>query len=516
MSELIRTELASDGVLTAVIDMPDRSMNVFSADLMDALESLIDRVDSAPAIGSVVVTSGKPAFLAGADLEMIRGYTERARTDTEEQMFALCGRLGRLFVRIEASPKPWVAAVNGTALGGGLELALACRARLVSDNPRSLIGLPEVRWGLLPGAGGTQRLPRIVGFKAGLSLLLSGCPLSPADAAAAGIFVRVVPAAELIAEAAALARSLQGQPYDVSTKFPCHDEAGIPEHSIDAVRDIARANGVSDADFADYPAYGAIIDCVLLGAGRPLAEASAIEMRQFLRLMFNPVAGNMVRTLFLNRQRADRDLAPPKNLRIESVGVGELSDSLWRDGLSKSRLAQAPAAALPPNTIELVDTRGRRRRVAVSSLADAAATEDFSAPTAVLSPPGPYGRVLEIIGADDEAAEILAGLAVRLSALPYRTNGTGSVLARLAGSGTQAPSPLDAQALTALQLAAEGLVPDIEVLDVAACAAGVTPTYSGGPLTHLWQHRERLAATVPPTLARAWTELETRLRSRHS
>ncbi|NMF96414.1 enoyl-CoA hydratase-related protein [Aromatoleum toluolicum] len=513
MSELIRTELASDGVLTAFIDMPDRSMNVFSADLMDALEALIDRVEDTPAIGSVVVTSGKPAFLAGADLDMIRGFTDRARTDTEEQMFTLCGRLGRLFVRIEASPKPWVAAVNGTALGGGLELALACRARLVSDDPRSLIGLPEVRWGLLPGAGGTQRLPRTVGFKAGMSLLLSGRPLSPADATTAGIFARAVPAADLIAEASALARGLQGQPYDVLTKFPYHNQAGIPEHTPDAVRAVGREHGVTDADFENYPAYGAIINSVLLGAGKPLAEASAIEMRQFLRLMFDPVAGNMVRTLFLSRQRADRDLAPPKDLRIEGINFGELTDSLWRDALAKSRLLLTPDVALPTNTIELLDTRGRRRQIAVRSLADTAMTETFTTPTAVLSPLGPYGRVLELIRADEEAAEMLACLAVHLGALPYRTNGAGSILARLAYAAPQAPALLDAQALAALQLAAEGLVPDVEVLDVAACAAGVTPAYSGGPLTHLWQHRERLETTVPPALARAWVELEDRLRS---
>jgi len=117
---LIRPTLEPDGVLVASIDMPGRPMNVFSADLMDALDALMDRVDSDAAVHSVVLTSAKSSFLAGADLVMVRGFTDSAKTLSTDQMFELCGRLGRQFVRLEASAKPWVAAVNGIALGGGL------------------------------------------------------------------------------------------------------------------------------------------------------------------------------------------------------------------------------------------------------------------------------------------------------------------------------------------------------------------------------------------------------------
>lgn len=96
--------------------MADRTMNVFSAGLMDALDALMDRVDLDPAVRSCVITSGKPSFLAGADLVMVRGYCDAAARSTQKQMFAMCGRLGRQFVRLESSAKPWVAAVNGLAL----------------------------------------------------------------------------------------------------------------------------------------------------------------------------------------------------------------------------------------------------------------------------------------------------------------------------------------------------------------------------------------------------------------
>ena len=196
MSELITSTLEADGLLLATIDMADRTMNVFSFALMDALDALMDRVEQDEAVKAVVLTSGKPTFLAGADLVMVRGFCTEARTASHARMFEQCGRLGRQFVRLENSPKPWVAATNGLALGGGLELTMACRARVVTDDKRIQLGLPEIRWGLLPGAGGTQRLPRMVGFEKGMELLLTGRSLSPEEAVHLGLFQQSVPAAE--------------------------------------------------------------------------------------------------------------------------------------------------------------------------------------------------------------------------------------------------------------------------------------------------------------------------------
>ncbi|HEX7435135.1 MAG TPA: enoyl-CoA hydratase-related protein, partial [Caldimonas sp.] len=286
MDELIRTTLEPDGVLVATIDMPGRTMNVFSADLMDALDALMDRVDADPSVRSCVVTSGKPTFLAGADLVMVRGFTDEAKHATQARMFELCGRLGRQFVRLEACAKPWVAAVNGIALGGGLELALACRVRLVSDEPRTQLGTPEVRWGLLPGAGGTQRLPRLAGFEPALDLLLTGRSIDPATAVRLGIFARALPPDQLLDAAKATARALHGQPYDVKAKFANLAQADVPAPSEAGARAAAARHGVGDDDYDRYPAYAAIVDSVLQGAHLPLAEANAVEMNQFLRLMF--------------------------------------------------------------------------------------------------------------------------------------------------------------------------------------------------------------------------------------
>ena len=469
---LIHTTLDADGVLVATIDMRDRTMNVFSAELMDALDALMDRVERDPAVRSCVVTSGKSTFLAGADLVMVRGFTGAARSATHEQMFAMCGRLGRQFVRLEASAKPWVAAVNGLALGGGLELALACRVRLVADEARLQLGVPEVRWGLLPGAGGTQRLPRLAGFEPAMDMLLSGRSIDPATAVRLGLFASAEPAARLLDEAKAAARAFHGQPYDAGLKFKHLDQQDVPAHSDQAARAVAARFGVAPADFDVYPAYSAIVDSVLKGARLPLAEATDVEMQQFLRLMFSPVAGRMVRTLFLERLRAERELAPSSGTGIERLVVGPISAAraAWSQALGKLKLPQAHDAALPEDCLDIVDQRGTPHRLALRVLNDTPAKE--GAPIAVLAPAGPYGRVIELVGATDASAALLAA---KLWCLPWRTSGSTSVLQTLRGL------PLPEQ-----EAAAKAALPNVgdpAFLDVAACLAGVSPAWSGGPLS---------------------------------
>ena len=486
MDTLIATALDADGVLVATIDMPGRTMNVFSAGLMDALDALMDRVDADPAVRSCVVTSAKPSFLAGADLVMVRGYCDAAATSTPQQMFAMCGRLGRQFVRLEHSAKPWVAAVNGLALGGGLELALACRVRVVADDPRLQLGVPEVRWGLLPGAGGTQRLPRLAGFDAAMDMRLSGRSIDPTAAVRLGIFTDAVPAARLIDEAKSIARDLHGRPYDVRQKYRHLAQADVPAHSEATARATAERHGVSAETFDLYPAYSAIVDSVLKGAHLGLDEATAVEMTQFLRLMFSPVAGRMVRTLFLERLRAERELAAPAGVELERIGIGAIGSAraAWAEALAKVKLPHAADASLPADTLELVDRQGARHRIALRVLDDADIAA--SGASAVLAPAGPYGRVLEINGADDATAAALTALAARLGSLAWRTPGPAAVLPRLRGLA------LDRQAAVAAACAAEPGAGDPAFLDVAACLAGVAPAWSGGPLT--WQ-RTRACST---------------------
>ena len=480
LEPLIRTTLEPDGVLVARIDMPGKTMNVFSAALMDALDALMDRVDGDDAVLSCVVTSAKPSFLAGADLTMVQGFCDAGKRAGHDELFELCGRLGRQFVRLEASAKPWVAAVNGIALGGGLELALACRMRVVSDDPRVQLGVPEVRWGLLPGAGGTQRLPRLAGFDTAMDLLLSGRSIDPATAVRNGLFATAVPAAALLDHARGIARALHGKPYSVEEKYTQLAQADVPAHSDATAREVAARHGVSTETFDRFPAYSAIVDCVLKGARLPLAEATAVEMEQFLRLMVDPVAGRMVRTLFLERLRAERELAAPPATRLERVALGPLSAarSAWGETLAKmKKLAVAEDTSLPPDTLEVVDAQGTRHRAVLRVLDDAPGPTEGA--WMLLAPAGPYGRVCEIV--TPAQAPALAALAAQLWCLPWRTPGPKSVLQQLAGT------TLDEQAEAAATLARAPGAGDPAFLDVAACLAGVSPAWSGGPVT--WGQR---------------------------
>ena len=335
----IQTELDSDGILLARIDMPGRAMNVFSRDMMDSLEALMTRVDQDSAIHGVVLTSAKATFLAGADLDMIRMFTERARTGTTEELHELFGHLGRLFRRLELSKKPYVAAINGLALGGGLEVCMACHERVVADDKAVQLGLPEIKLGLLPGAGGTQRLPRLIGTAKGLEMLLIGDPVGPQDALALGLVDEIAAPDQLIAAAKRRARALKSP--QARWDKPGFGPTSSPFDFLSprSFADIAKAVGISDYQLRYYPAYKAIMDCVVGGWMLPLTDASEREMEIFVELMRDPVAGNMVRTLFLNRQKAAKAglLAP-----TSPFTVGD--DALLP--VVKAAHAKAKAAAL--------------------------------------------------------------------------------------------------------------------------------------------------------------------------
>jgi enoyl-CoA hydratase/carnithine racemase len=301
----IRCAIDEDGVLTASFDTPGRPVNVFSPAMMNSLEHLIETVESTRAIQAVVLSSGKATFIAGADLGMVRWFTDAARTESTAHLHEVCGRLGRLFRRLEQSSKPYVAAINGLALGGGLELALACHGRVSVDDPAVQLGLPEIKLGLLPGAGGTQRLPRVIGTAPAMQMLLTGEPLTSRQALALKLVDALTQPSELIGESKRHARALLSSsvraPWDRSVTF----SAGPFDFSqSDAAAEIFRAVGITAEQLAHYPSYNAIAKSVAGGWYKPFDAALHWEMDCFIELIRNPVAGNMVRALFLDKQRA--------------------------------------------------------------------------------------------------------------------------------------------------------------------------------------------------------------------
>ena len=189
----------TDGIARVTINRPDK-LNALNAIVIAELGDAVTRIETDPAIRGVIVTgTGSKAFVAGADISEIAALDERSGTE-----FSRRGQL--VFDAIESLGKPVIAAVNGHALGGGCELALVCMVRVASEN--AMFGQPEVKLGLIPGYGGTQRLPRLVGTGRALRLLLTGETITAAEALRLGLIDEIVPAAMLLNRAEALARQI--------------------------------------------------------------------------------------------------------------------------------------------------------------------------------------------------------------------------------------------------------------------------------------------------------------------
>src|SRR4051812_36160008 len=206
MADNFKLDIDADGIALITWDMPGRSMNVIDIAAIEELSKIVETIAGDAAIKGAVVTSGKETFCAGADLTLLEALTHTFREIAKGQsdaaaatvLFAESRKLSQLYRRIETCGKPFVAAIGGTALGGGFELCLACHQRIAADNPKTRLGLPEVKIGLFPGAGGTQRIARMMAPADALQFLLKGDQLPIARAKTMKLVDAVVPAADLI------------------------------------------------------------------------------------------------------------------------------------------------------------------------------------------------------------------------------------------------------------------------------------------------------------------------------
>ncbi len=327
-----RTETSPEGVLVVTWDMPGRSMNIIDEPVIGELETLVERVKSDTAIRAVVITSAKRTFCAGADLAMIeaacRQYeTARAAVGEDAATRALQqegARLSQAFRALETCGKPVAAAINGTALGGGFELCLACHYRVAADDSGTKLGLPESRLGLLPGAGGTQRLPRLIGAKEALPLMLRGGQIGAAEALKLGAVDKVVPAARLLDEARdwVLNHARTTQPWDEkSFRLP-----GGPVYSAQGLQLWSAANALYRKEtFDNYDAQRAIMKCVYEGLTvRTIDAGLAVESRYLTSLLRGRQAPNMIRSLFFSIQALGKGARRPKaepQTTVNKLGV---------------------------------------------------------------------------------------------------------------------------------------------------------------------------------------------------
>jgi len=296
---------ADNGIAFIAIDVKDRPVNVLTPELhREIADAAALLAGDAKAVGAVV-HSGKDSFMAGGDLNRIVRYYDMKRTPEEAY------RESRTYTEslraLETCGKPVAVAINGTALGGGLELALACHFRVVADDPNIQLGLPEVTLGLLPGGGGTQRLPRLIGLKQAASMILTGKRVNPQEAVQLGIVHRVAPAAELLgaAERWVLQEGDPQQPWD-RKGFRVPGGAGLNDMNVGRLFQQLTAKVSADYQH-NYPAPIAALRCLFNGTTVLSMDAALkIETREFSALTRDPVARNMIRTLFLNKGKTSR------------------------------------------------------------------------------------------------------------------------------------------------------------------------------------------------------------------
>jgi 3-hydroxyacyl-CoA dehydrogenase/enoyl-CoA hydratase/3-hydroxybutyryl-CoA epimerase len=318
---LIKLERGSDGIALLTLDDPDEAMNVASAAWIEEMSEAVAVLAADAAVKGVIVASAKSSFMAGADLkELAAGFGARSLQGAADLSRSISG----LFRDIERSGKVWVVAINGLALGGGLELALACHGRILVDDPRPMLGLPEVNLGLLPGAGGTQRVPRIIGRQAALDLLLSGRSVGAAEALQLGLVDELAPRPALLDRARAwiAAHPDPEKPWDRKGYRPpawmgMQDPDFAMFNSM-AVAMTAKAHGYNQ------PAPPAILSCVFEGCQLPIDRALAVETKYFATLLTHPVARNIIRTTFINKSAAEKGASRPRGpepFRARKIGV---------------------------------------------------------------------------------------------------------------------------------------------------------------------------------------------------
>ncbi|MGX5173666.1 fatty acid oxidation complex subunit alpha FadJ [Aliikangiella sp. IMCC44653] len=324
-------QVDKEGIGWVTIDVPGESQNTLRAEFVNDFEEIFAQIKSDAAIRALVLISGKPTnFVAGADISML----EKINTAQEATEVALKGHA--VFKQLEDLPMPVIAAIHGACLGGGLELALACSHRICTEESITKLGLPEVQLGVLPGGGGTQRLPRLIGIAASLDLMLTGKQLVAKRAKKLGLVDEVVPLANLKVAAAKLAkkevnnskrkvRELKPK-FNVSGLFNTSELQKLALETSSYGRKIIFDKALQTVEKktkGNYPSPPKIIDCVKVGMEEGFDAGLAVEARHFGELVVSKESAQLMNIFFASTELkkdkgVDADVEP---VEINKVGV---------------------------------------------------------------------------------------------------------------------------------------------------------------------------------------------------
>ncbi|NTW97953.1 MAG: 3-hydroxyacyl-CoA dehydrogenase, partial [Oscillochloris sp.] len=333
----------SDGIVTLTMDWPDSPVNLMDRQFIPVLEEVVARLESErEQIAGVLLASAKASFFAGGDLKW---FLKIPPGDTA-QAFDLAERTKALLRRLERLGRPVVALINGSALGGGWELALACHQRIVLNTPATQLGTPEVTLGLLPGGGGVTRMVRLLGLEAAMPYLMEGKLMRPADAAQWGLAALASDPEDMLAQARAwvAANPSPSQPWDrkgysIPGGTPSNPKVAQLAALAPALL-IAKTRGV-------YPAPQATLCAAVEGAQVDFASASRIESRYFAELLVGQVARNMIGAFFVQMQELKSGASrPPEVPRWKARRVGVLGAGMMGAGIAYANASRGVAVVL--------------------------------------------------------------------------------------------------------------------------------------------------------------------------
>lgn len=328
----------TDGIALLVLDVPGEPVNALGTPVIGELEALLAGIEADPAARAVVLLSGKPDnFVAGADIEEFKQIT------TADQGEAMAHAGQEMINRLERFPKPIVVAIHGACVGLGCELSLACAWRIATDSPKTVIGLPEVQIGILPGAGGCQRLPRLIGVRAALDLILAGKTERAAKAFRIGLVDELVPQSILRSTALAAAdRLARDGPADRPRRGSLLLERNPLGRRIvyrQARKQVLKKTG------GNYPAPLAALEAVRTGMEQGMQAGLRREARLFGELAVGEVSRNLVR-IFFATNALKKDDGTPGGVQADPVRLlGVIGSGFMGSGIAGTAVSQADVEA---------------------------------------------------------------------------------------------------------------------------------------------------------------------------
>jgi 3-hydroxyacyl-CoA dehydrogenase/enoyl-CoA hydratase/3-hydroxybutyryl-CoA epimerase len=347
--QTFRVERHGDGVAVVFMDVPGEKMNTLKAGFADEFNTLFDELERASDVTSIVLTSGKPdSFIAGADVSMLESVK------TADAATALSKSGQDALNRVANLTKPVVAAIHGPCLGGGLEVALACHARVASDDRKTKLGLPEVQLGLLPGAGGTQRLPQLIGVQKALDLMLTGKQIDSERAKRMGLVDEVVPKAILVEVAVEIAAKLADSGVEDRDEMKPSDlldaeelqELALTRNPIGrkVLFDQAHKQLVKKTR-GNYPAPERILTVVKMGLAKGFEAGLEAERQHFGELVVSPEAASLMSIFFATTALKKDTGVDDLKVKARAVKkVGMLGAGLMGGGIAyvTSAIAKTP------------------------------------------------------------------------------------------------------------------------------------------------------------------------------